>query len=80
VTNPARLSDDPMDGAPIGCTIQLTSEGALTLRRGQGCTPADARDLCSQIVRGDVQVIDLTPSPRMAAQSPITESEVDSPQ
>ena len=61
MTSPTQLSDDSMDGAPISCTVELTGDGAVTLRRDQGCTSADAYELCGLIARSEVEVIDLTP-------------------
>jgi len=48
-------------GAVIGCTIQISGDGALTVQRSAECTPADVRELCWAMARGEVEVIDLTP-------------------
>jgi hypothetical protein len=52
--------DDTAESWPVGCTIRLTSDGTVTVRRDPGCTPNDVRDLCAAVARDEVEVIDLT--------------------
>ena len=51
--------DDPLDGAPIRCTVEMAGDGTVMLERSAGCTPLDAFDLCAMIVRG-ARVVDRT--------------------
>jgi hypothetical protein len=52
----------------IGCTIRVTSKGAVTAHRDHGCTPEDVRVLCDALVRGELEVIDLTPASRSGVE------------
>ena len=56
-----RTEPDPMEGAPIRCTVEMAGDGTVTLLRDHGCTEADARDLCALVGRGEA-VIDRTPT------------------
>lgn len=65
MTRPPKATGRPAP-AVIGCTIRVTDDGAVTVRRDQGCTLANVRELCEALVRGELEVIDLT-----AARTPL---------
>jgi predicted nucleic acid-binding protein len=53
----------------IGCTIRVTGEGAVTVRRDPGCTPDNVRDLCEALLRDELEIVDLTESGMRSAAS-----------
>lgn len=46
----------------IGCTIRVTDQGTVTVQRDHGCTQDNIRELCAALVRGELEIVDLTGS------------------
>lgn len=51
---------DPREGRALWCELWMNPDGEISLTRGRGCTPQDARDLCRLAASGDPTVTDHT--------------------
>jgi len=57
-----RKKDDEAARMPVGCTLRVMSSGTITVHREPGCTPEDVRELCSAVVRGELEIADVSES------------------